>query len=189
MGAERHDFPKNFRELERAADRHNLTGEATRFAAADIGVQGALAVLETVGRTGLRPIDVIDVPTIGVKGSQRIDVLSIRNWIRQHAPTHCFIERTQAYPEQGRSSIFKFGRATGAIETVFVCCEVPLTIVQPATWKRFHHLYGKAKEHSRQRALELFPSAHPWLARRKDHNRAEALLLAAYGASQLGVAV
>jgi crossover junction endodeoxyribonuclease RuvC len=188
MGAELHDFTKNFKDLERVTDRHNLTGEATRFVGIDIGVTGAIAFLETVGPTGLRPINVIDIPVIGVKGSQRVDALAIRNWIRQHAPAHCYLERTQAYPEQGRSSIFKFGRATGAIEAVLACCEIPLTIVEPAAWKRFHHLYGKGKENSRQRALELFPAAHSWLARRKDHNRAEALLLAAYGASQSRVA-
>jgi crossover junction endodeoxyribonuclease RuvC len=188
MGAELRDFPKNFKDLERVADRHNLMGEATRLAGVDIGFMGAIALLETVGRTGLRPVDVVDIPVIGVKGGQRVDALAIRNWIRQHAPAHCYVERTQAFPQQGRSSIFKFGRAAGAIDAVLACSEIPLVIVEPAAWKRFYHLHGKGKENSRQRALELFPTAHAWLARRKDHNRAEALLLAAYGASQSRVA-
>jgi crossover junction endodeoxyribonuclease RuvC len=149
----------------------------------DPGLVGALAAVEAA-----RLLDVIDVPCVGVKGGQRVGALAIRNWIRQHAPVHCYIERAQGFPQQGRSSIFKFGRATGAIEAVLACCEIPLTVVEPAAWKRFHHLYGKDKEGSRQRALQLFPAAHSLLAHRKDHNRAEALLLATYGASQSRVA-
>jgi crossover junction endodeoxyribonuclease RuvC len=97
------------------------------------------------------------------------------------------IERAQAMPKQGASSGFKYGRATGAIETVITCCEIPMTIIEPSMWKRFHHLPGKDKETARQRALQLFPTAHAWLARKKDHGRAEAALVALYGAHQLAL--
>jgi hypothetical protein len=83
---------------------------------------------------------------------------------------------------QGSSSGFKYGRAVGAIEAAIALCGVPLTIVEPTAWKKFHHLHGKDKELSRQRALMLFPSAHALLARKADHGRAEAALIGLYGA-------
>jgi crossover junction endodeoxyribonuclease RuvC len=81
-------------------------------------------------------------------------------------------------PKQGASSGFKYGRATGALEAVIACCELPLTIIEPTAWKKIHGLRGGEKEASRQRALQLFPSAHTLLARKKDHGRAEAALIA-----------
>ena len=105
-----------------------------------------------------------------------------RDWIVKHAPQHALIERAQAMPKQGASSGFKYGRAVGAIEAVITCCAIPLTIVEPSIWKKFHALRGGDKEAGRQRALQLFPAAHALLARKKDHGRAEAALIALAGA-------
>src|SRR5262249_31888111 len=95
------------------------------------------------------------------------------------------IERAQAMPKQGASSGFKYGRATGALEGVLACCEIATTIVEPSVWKKFHQLRGGDKEAARQRALQLFPASHALLARKKDHGRAEAALVALYGASRI----
>jgi hypothetical protein len=51
-------------------------------------------------------------------------------------------------------------------------------LARPTAWKKFHELRGGDKEGSRQRALMLFPAAHALLARRKDHGRSEAALVA-----------
>ncbi|KAL9268539.1 Holliday junction resolvase MOC1, chloroplastic-like protein, partial [Drosera capensis] len=40
---------------------------------------------------------------------------------------------------------------------------------------------GTSKDESRKLASALFPSLSPMLKRKKDHGRAEALLIAAYG--------
>ena len=85
-------------------------------------------------------------------------------------------------PRQGASAGFKYGRAVGAIEAAITLCGIPVTIVEPSMWKRFWRLPGKDKESSRQQALQLFPAAHAELARKKDHGRAEASLIALYGA-------
>jgi crossover junction endodeoxyribonuclease RuvC len=122
-----------------------------------------------------------DVPVAGVGPKERVDVLSARVWIQAHQPQHAFIERAQAMPEQGSSSGFKYGRAVGALEATIACCGIPLTIVEPSVWKRGCQLRGKDKERSRQRALQLFPAAHLLLARRKDHGRGEAALIALSG--------
>jgi len=89
-------------------------------------------------------------------------------------------------PKQGASSGFKYGRAVGAIEAVVAGCEIPLSIVEPSAWKKFHALRGGDKETSRQRALQLFPAAHALLARKMDHGRVESALMAVYGARILG---
>jgi crossover junction endodeoxyribonuclease RuvC len=139
-----------------------------------------------VNANGAAPqlVDAIDIPVVGLGAKERVDVLAIRTWIEQHAPQHALIERAQAMPKQGASSGFKYGRAVGAIEAVIACCGIPLTIVEPTAWKKFHALRGGDKEAGRQRALQLFPSAHALLARKKDHGRAEAALIALSGLHQ-----
>ena len=52
-----------------------------------------------------------------------------------------------------------------------------MVLIEPSTWKKRLHLPGKDKEAARQKALQLFPSQHALLARKKDHGRADACLL------------
>jgi crossover junction endodeoxyribonuclease RuvC len=146
----------------------------------DPGIRGALALLEI--DENLRVVDTIDTPTIGTKAKERINVHAVQEWILQHGPQFGFIERGQAMPRQGASSGFKFGRSVGALEAVIALCNVPLEIVEPSMWKRALRLPGRDKEQSRQKALAIFPQAASLLARRKDHQRAEAMLIALYGA-------
>ena len=109
-------------------------------------------------------VDVIDMPMTGSGAKARVDVIAAATWISQHAPSTAFIERAQAYPGQGASSGFSYGRAAGAIETVVALCRVPLILVEASGWKRRLNLPGKDKEAARQRAL-------------RDHGRAEAALI------------
>ena len=150
-------------------------------------VSGGCAIVEIGDGVALQLVDAIDLPIIGVKAKQRIDVLALRTWIQQHRPDHAVIERGQAMPRQGASSGFKFGRGCGALEAAIQLLEIPMTIIEPTAWKRFHQLPGGDKEASRQRALQLFPAAHALLARKRDHGRAEASLLALYGAHQMAL--
>jgi Holliday junction resolvasome RuvABC endonuclease subunit len=144
----------------------------------DPGTVGGFAVVEISNGASPQLIDAIDVPTTGTGAKQRVDAIAMRNWIETHRPDHAAIERAQAMPKQGASSGFKYGRATGALEAVIACCEIPFTIIEPAAWKRAHHLRGGDKESARQLALQLFSAAHALLARKKDHGRAEAALIA-----------
>jgi crossover junction endodeoxyribonuclease RuvC len=144
----------------------------------DPGIHGGLAIVAIDNSTAPQLVDAIDIPVAGVGAKERVDVLALRAWIATHQPHYALIERAQAMPKQGASSGFKYGRAVGAIEGVIACCEIPLTIVEPAQWKRFHALRGGDKEAGRQRALQLFPTAHALLARKRDHGRAEAALIA-----------
>ena len=144
----------------------------------DPGIHGGLAIVLLNDGAAPQLIDAVDIPVVGTGAKERVDVLAMRNWIARHQPVHAYIERAQAMPKQGASSGFKYGRATGAIEGALACCEIPTTIVEPSIWKRAHHLRGGDKESARQRALQLFPTAHALLARKRDHGRAEAALIA-----------
>jgi Holliday junction resolvasome RuvABC endonuclease subunit len=155
-----------------------VLGAVMKILGTDPGVHGGLAILEVVDGAAPRLLDAIDIPTVGVAAKERVDVTAVCSFIVKHAPQHAYVERAQAMPKQGASSGFKYGRAAGAIEAAITCCDVPLTIVEPATWKKFHGLRGGEKESGRQRALQLFPSAHALLARKRDHGRADAALIA-----------
>ena len=163
----------------------NITRNITQIILGiDPGVHGGLAILHAVIRDVDAVVllrDAVDIPTVGTGAGERVDVAAVCTWIRQHKPTMALIERAQAMPRQGASSGFKYGRAVGALEAAIVTCEVPIEIIEPTAWKRFFRLPGKDKELSRQRAIQLFPAAHAMLARKRDHGRAEAALIAFYG--------
>ena len=160
----------------------NIDMSGRNILGVDPGIRGGLAIV-AVDDNGIAPrlVDAIDIPVAGVGAKERVDVLAICSWITQHGPQHALIERAQVMPKQGASSGFKYGRAVGAIEAVITCCAIPLTIIEPASWKKFHQLRGGEKEAGRQRALQLFPAGHDLLARKKDHGRAEAALIALFG--------
>jgi crossover junction endodeoxyribonuclease RuvC len=146
----------------------------------DPGIHGGLAIVsDSNGIATL--IDAIDIPTIGSGAKERVDVAAVRDFIKLHAPASALIERAQAMPRQGASSGFKYGRAVGALEATIMLCAIPVEIVEPSIWKKHFRLPGKDKERARQRAIELFPAAHALLARKKDHGRGEAALIARYG--------
>jgi crossover junction endodeoxyribonuclease RuvC len=118
---------------------------------------------------------VIDMPATGAKA--RVDIIGAAQWIAKHAPSMAYVERAQAFPGQGASSGFSYGRSVGAIEAVVALCSSPMSLVEASGWKRKLHLPGRDKEAARQKALQLFPSQHALLARKKDHGRAEAALI------------
>lgn len=89
------------------------------------------------------------------------------------------IEQPGLRPGGGIHSSFKIGQGFGRIEGVLASLGIPYVVVSPAKWKRHFNLIGKDKEASRALARSLWPSAP--LERKKDHGRAEALLLAEYG--------
>ena len=159
-----------------------MNGAAQVFLGIDPGIHGGLAIVALEGGTAPQLVEAIDIPMIGTGAKERVDVSAIRNLIDRHKPIRDLIERAQAMPKQGASSSFKYGRAVGAIEAAITLCSIPVEIVEASMWKRFWRLPGKDKESARQQALQKFPAAHASLARRKEHGRAEASLIALYGA-------
>ena len=148
----------------------------TRYLGVDPGLSGALAIVEVI--TGVPVlIGAVDMPSSGTGAKARVDIIAAAQWIAKHAPSTAYIERAQAYPGQGASSGFSYGRAVGAIEAVVALCSIPLILVEASAWKKQLHRPGKDKEAARQKALQLFPAQHVLLARKRDHGRAEAALL------------
>lgn len=100
--------------------------------------------------------------------------------VKAFGPFHgAFIEKVGSMPGQGVHSVFTFGYEAGAIYGSLAALGVPVTMVSTA-WKRRMGLTSN-KDESVQRARDLFPSLLGMLKRAKDHNRAEALLIAEYG--------
>jgi Holliday junction resolvasome RuvABC endonuclease subunit len=144
----------------------------------DPGVHGGMAIVSFDDGAAPQLVSATDIPTVGIKAAERVDVLAVRTWIETHRPDQAVIERGMALPKQGASSGFKYGRACGALEAVIALCGIPVRIVEPTQWKKFHGLRGKDKEAARALAIQKFPAAHALFARKKDHQRAEAALIA-----------
>jgi len=97
------------------------------------------------------------------------------------APDLVVIETQQAMPLQGVVSMFTLGSVYGALVASFQMREWPIELCRPPVWKKEAGLIGSEKEASRGKALMLFPNAP--LPLKKDHNKADALLIAYYGDS------
>jgi hypothetical protein len=163
-----------------------------RILGIDPGMSGAAAVFDTDAPD---MVEATDFPLMGEESQREIDGLALAEWIRSREPDHAFIELVSAMPSipgadgkrrgMGAASAFRFGIGVGAIRATVQICRLPYTLVVPTKWKKLYLLKGGDKEPSRQRALQLFPRSAPLFARKKDHQRAEAALMAAYGARVL----
>jgi len=150
-----------------------------KIAAIDPGLTGAACILEQINGA-VTLISVIDLPTAGEGAKRRLNAVTFASWLNSYGPTHVFIENARAMPRQGVTSMFRYGRVAGAVEGVVAAQLIPLSLIEPATWKR-HLRLNSNKEDCRARALQLLPSAASELQRVKDHHRAEAILLGFYG--------
>jgi hypothetical protein len=139
----------------------------------DPGLTGAIAFYYLDSPGG---IVVYDIPV----ADGEVDTDTLAATIKGLAPTMAVIERVGAMPGQGVSSTFKFGTVYGALRAVVSVLQIPQHLVTPAKWKA-HFRLSKDKEEARARALQLWPGAG-YFARKKDHGRAEAALIALYGA-------
>ncbi len=153
----------------------------TKHIGVDPGLGGAVAILdETSGVVGL-----YDTPTLTLKASRgtrhEYDLPAMVRLLKPYAGhnAHAVIEESQAMPHQGVKSMFTIGLGFGAWLAILAALEIPYERVRPTVWKRALKLPGKDKEAARLRAQQLFPGAD--LQRKKDHGRAEALLLAHWG--------
>jgi crossover junction endodeoxyribonuclease RuvC len=156
-----------------------------KIVAIDPGLVGSGVVLEDVGGT-IVLVSLIDLPTAGEAAKCRLDAVTFTRWLRDHSPSHGFVEAAQGMPRQGVASVFRYARCAGAIEGVIAANGIPLTLVQPVVWKRYFKL-SASKEDARARAIQLLPSAAAELQKIKHHHRAEAILLGVYGLAK-GVA-
>jgi crossover junction endodeoxyribonuclease RuvC len=122
----------------------------------DPGLCGAVAFVSNDGTL----IDCQDLPVIGEGTQRRIDAANLAAIIRQHNPTRAVIEQVSAMPGNGVSGMFRFGQSVGTIAGVVGALGLPVAWVSPS------------------KSIETWPDKAALFARVKDHNRAEAALLA-----------
>ncbi|MFO1126474.1 MAG: hypothetical protein U1E25_15110 [Methylocystis sp.] len=140
----------------------------------DPGLSGALAFYFSAHA---ELIACEDMPSV----DGNIDAATLAARIRQMSPDFAIVERVAAMPKQGVASTFKFGASYGSIIGVIAALGIPYELVTPTRWKR-HFRLGADKEEARALALRTWPARSELFERKKDHGRAEAALLARYGA-------
>jgi hypothetical protein len=152
----------------------------------DPGLSGALFFLDPHDPATGESVDLpVHLLTRGGKNKREVDIAGLIRILALHQLTHAFVEQVGAMPGQGVSSVFAFGKTYGIILGVLAARSIPLTLVAPVRWKRALGV-PKAKAAARARASQLLPqAAHQWPLKKHD-GRAEAALIALYGARQLG---
>lgn len=143
----------------------------------DPGISGAVAFYFPMVP---ERVAVDDVPIAGGE----INVHELARLIRIHRPTLAVLERVSAMPGQGVTSMFNFGRSYGDVRGVIGAMDVPLHFVTPQKWKKHFNL-SSDKDQSRQLAIRMFPKAAESFRLKKHDGRAEAALIALYGAQVL----
>lgn len=149
-----------------------------RMLGIDPGLEGAIA-WRGEGHDGV--FGVYDIPTMGEGSKRRVNGAQLAAWLRPYSFAGAYLELVGARPGQGVSSMFRFGEATGTIAGVLQAVGIPIIRITPQVWKKHYGLIGQSKEQSRAFAVQLFPECASALSRKKDHQRAESLLIAAYG--------
>lgn len=138
------------------------------FAAIDPGaVHAAIAVFHDN-----IPVFVDDIRTV----NGMLDSVAFAHALSDMRVERVVVENVHAMPLQGVSSTFRFGMGCGIIHGVAGALRLPLTLVTPTQWKAYHGLKAD-KEASRALAIKKWPDHNRHLDRKKDADRAEALLI------------
>ncbi|MBL6758625.1 MAG: crossover junction endodeoxyribonuclease [Pelagibacteraceae bacterium] len=147
----------------------------------DPGVSGALSVYEHK-----KLVEVLDMPTMseGKKNKKQINSaqlsLEIKKRINGSDENAVVIEHVTAMPGQGVTSMFNFGQSFGVIKGICSALNLPVYFVRPVKWKKHFNLIGSSKDASRTKAIEMFPSFSDNMTRKKDANKADAILIGRY---------
>ena len=146
----------------------------------DNGFSGAIALIQD----DLRILGLYDMPIFQFGKTKELDVSTLQTILKSQKISHLFIEKAQSMPGNGGKAMFGYGMSYATVRTLTHCLNIPSTIIPPQTWKK-EVLGGMAKdkESSIIRAVQLFPEWEP--KRKRDHNKAEALLLAYYGVMRM----
>ena len=171
-----------------------------RILGVDVGLSGAAAIFGHRGGPSNFPglLSCIDLPTTGEGPARRIDCRALAAWLAEWRPEHAYIENATAMPAipdqfgnrrgMGAGTMARYMRAVGQTEACVDLSGADIKLVMPAVWKRRFGLVGPDKGNSLDVARDFFPAeAATILKRQKDHNRAEACLIAVYGAERIGI--
>ena len=151
----------------------------------DPGISGSICFFQD-GKI----IDVVEMPTMTegkknkkqVNGSQIFNEISVRikKLDKNDIKVKVVIEQVSAMPGQGVTSMFNFGQSFGILKGICSAMQLPMYFVRPAKWKKYFNLINSEKDASRTKAIEAFPYFSSELSRKKDSNKADAILIASF---------
>ena len=149
----------------------------------DPGISGSICFFED-GKIN----DVIEMPTMteGKKNKKQVNGSQIYNEILkrtnkfQKKDIRVVVEQVSAMPGQGVTSMFNFGQSFGILKGICSAMQLPIYFVRPAKWKKYFNLINSEKDASRTRAIEIFPYFSSQLSKKKDANKADAILIASF---------
>ena len=149
----------------------------------DPGLSGSICFFED-GKI----LDVVEMPTMiegkknkrQVNGSQVYNEISKRIKQLDKKDIKVIIEQVSAMPGQGVTSMFNFGQSYGILKGLCSAMQLPMYFVRPAKWKKYFNLINSEKDASRTKAIEVFPYFSSQLSRKKDSNKADAILIASF---------
>ena len=147
----------------------------------DPGINGAISVVENK-----KILEVYDTPTMidGKKNKRQINSAQVTNIIKERQKNNneviVVVEQVNAMPGQGVTSMFNFGQSFGVIKGICAALNLPIYFVRPSKWKKHFNLIKTNKDASRTKVIEVYPEISSKLHRKKDSNRADAILIALY---------
>tara|TARA_B100001123_G_C14623869_1_gene754920 strand:+ start:97 stop:591 length:495 start_codon:yes stop_codon:yes gene_type:complete len=149
----------------------------------DPGISGSICFFED-GKV----IDVIEMPSmaVGKKHKRQVNGSQIYNEINSRIKKYSkkeikvVIEQVSAMPGQGVTSMFNFGQSFGVLKGLCSAMQLSMYFVRPAKWKKYFNLINSEKDASRTKAIEIFPYISTKLSKKKDANKADAILLASF---------
>ena len=149
----------------------------------DPGISGSICFFQD-GKI----IEVIEMPvmTEGKKNKKQVNGAQIYNEFskrinkKKDDEVRVVIEQVSAMPGQGVTSMFNFGQSFGILKGICSAMQLPMFFVRPAKWKKYFNLINSQKDASRTRAIEIFPYFSTQLSKKKDSNKADAILIASF---------
>ena len=149
----------------------------------DPGISGAICFFESDLIK-----DVIEMPVMadGKKNKRQINGPQIVNEIQKRIENipkkniFVVVEHVSAMPGQGVTSMFNFGQSFGVIKGICSALKLPIYFVRPVKWKKYFNLIKTDKEASRSKAIQIFPYISSKLSKKKDNNKADAILIASF---------
>jgi crossover junction endodeoxyribonuclease RuvC len=147
----------------------------------DPGLSGAIAVLENN-----KVLSIFEMPVMseGKKNKRQLNsaqlVKLLNDNILKNEEICVVVEQVNAMPGQGVTSMFNFGQTFGAIKGICAALGLPIFFVRPAKWKKHFELINSSKDSSRTKAIEMYPSLSNDLAKKKDVNKSDAILIARF---------
>ena len=147
----------------------------------DPGLSGAIAVLEDI-----KVLSLFEMPVMaeGKKNKRQLNSAQLVNIIKENTngdeEIAIIVEQVNAMPGQGVTSMFNFGQTFGAIKGVCAALGLPIFFVRPSKWKKYFELINSSKDASRTKVIEMYPSFSKQLAKKKDVNKSDAILIARF---------